>query len=98
MTSRFRHIDALPLFASDEAIAAALLGPGRNTEWRQIVPLLEARGFPKIDGLMGGRYVPAIKAYFDRAYEVSGPVQASAPHAPAELGSWKKNTRAGRRA
>jgi hypothetical protein len=61
-------IESLPLFATDEVIGAALLGADRVQEWRQIVPLLEARGLPKVDPLMGGRYVPAVRAYFDHQY------------------------------
>jgi len=91
MTFRFQPLDRLPLFASEEAVACALLGPGKVTEWHQIAPLLEKRGFPSIDGLMGGRYTPAIRAFFDREYKVKGEgLVASAPHAPAELGAWKK--------
>jgi hypothetical protein len=45
---------SLPLFATDEEIGAALLGSDRVVEWMQIAPLLEARGLPKIDDLMGG--------------------------------------------
>ncbi len=92
MTTRFAPLDKLPLFATEEAVACALLGPGKTSEWRQIVPLLERRGFPTIDGLMGGRYTPAIRAFFDRDYKVkTGDHQvASAPHAPAELGAWKR--------
>ena len=55
----------LPLFATDSIISAALLGPDRVREWRQIAPLLEARGLPKVDQLMGGRYWPAVRAFFD---------------------------------
>ena len=88
MSSRFQSLDKLPLFASEEAISAALLGPGKTVAFRQIVPLLERRGFPTIDGLMGGRYVPAVKAFFDREYRVSGSENVRAPHAPAELGAY----------
>lgn len=95
MSTRFQSLDKLPLFASEEAISAALIGPGKTAEWRQIVPLLERRGLPTVDGLLGGRYTPAVKAFFDREYGVHGAAQASAPHAPAELGTWKK--KAGRR-
>jgi hypothetical protein len=49
-------------------LGAALLGPDRVAEFRQMVPLLEPRGFPKIDQLMGGRYVPAVRAFFDHQY------------------------------
>ena len=30
--------------------------------------MLEERGLPKVDHLMGGRYVPAVRAFFDRLY------------------------------
>jgi hypothetical protein len=58
----------LPLFATDKELGAALLGPDRVPEWVQIAPLLEARGLPKIDDLMGGRYWPAVRAFFDHLY------------------------------
>jgi hypothetical protein len=61
-------LSTLPLFASDDVLGAALLGPDRVAEFRQMVPLLEPRGFPKIDQLMGGRYVPAVRAFFDHQY------------------------------
>jgi hypothetical protein len=86
-------LEQLPLFASEADIATALMGPGRVTEFRQIVPLLERRGFPTIDGSMGGRYTPAIRAFFDREYGILGSVQISAPDMPAELGSWKGHRR-----
>jgi hypothetical protein len=95
MTARFKTLDQLPAFASEDDLATALMGTGNITVFRQIVPLLERRGFPTIDGLMGGRYVPAVKAFFDREYSVQGASQVSAPHAPAELGAWKKNAHRG---
>jgi hypothetical protein len=91
MTSRFQSIDKLPLFATEEQLSAALMGSGKTIEWCQIAPLLERRGFPTVDGLMGGRYVPAVKAFFDREYKVAGAGQVTAPHAPAELGAWKRS-------
>ena len=51
-----------------QLLGTALLGPDRIQEWRQIAPLLEERGLPKVDQLMGGRYVPAVRAFFDRLY------------------------------
>lgn len=90
MTSRFLTFDKLPLFASEEAIAGALMGPGKTAEWRQIAPLLERRGLPTVDGLLGGRYTPALKAFFDREYGIHSEAQVSSPHVPAELGAWKK--------
>ena len=83
-------LDQLPLFADDPSIGVALFGPDRAGEWRSIASLLEARGLPKIDALMGGRYVPAVRAFFDRDYGLSGSSAPLAPDGPEELGAWKK--------
>jgi hypothetical protein len=72
---KFRTLDDLPLFADDLAIGAALLGRTRASEWRDLAPLLEARGLPKMDALLGGRYVPAVRAYFDRQYGLVAPLK-----------------------
>ena len=43
-------LDNLPLFATDDVLGAALLGAAaRVQEWRQMAPLLEIRGLPKVD-------------------------------------------------
>jgi len=42
-------LDNLPLFATDDVLGAALLGADRVQEWRQMAPLLERRGLPKVD-------------------------------------------------
>jgi hypothetical protein len=80
----------LPLSADERSLSDAVLGRGKYTHWRAVVPLLERRGFPTIDGLMGGRYWPAVKAFFDREYSVHGATQVSAPHAPADLGATQR--------
>jgi hypothetical protein len=61
-------VEALPIFATDKEIGAALLGANRAQEWQEIAPILETRGLPKIDELMGGRYVRAVIAFFDRQH------------------------------
>jgi len=66
--ARGEAFDLLPLFAADGAIGAMLLGPGREQEWRQIATLLEGRGLPKVDPMMGGRYVRAVIDFFDHQY------------------------------
>ena len=63
--------DKLPLFADDMAIGTALLGPKRAGEFQGQAALLEAKGFPTIDHRFGGRYVPAVRAFFDREYGLS---------------------------
>lgn len=66
MTTRARPIrlDDLALYATDDEIAVAVCGKNAD-QWPSIVPVLERQGLPKIDPLIGGRYVPAVKAWFD---------------------------------
>lgn len=80
-------LEQLPLFADERSLSEAVLGRGKYTHWRAIIPLLERRGFPTIDGLMGGRYVPAVRAFFDREYRVHGELQVSKPHSRATFGA-----------
>jgi hypothetical protein len=82
-------MDDLPLFATDEQLSAVVMGPGKVREWLSILPLLERRGFPSIDGLLGGRYVPAVKAFFDREWRVYGDYNIRNPHGEERLGTWK---------
>lgn len=94
MSTKSTVFDHLPLFVSEEQLAGAVMGPGKTTAWRQIVPLLERRGFPEVDGLMGGRYRPAVKAFFDREWNIHAEHQVKAPHRPAELNApWRKRTK-----
>jgi hypothetical protein len=55
----------IPLFPTEAHIARLVLGPGRGGEWKGIAHVLERQGLPKIDHLMGGRYWPAVKVFFD---------------------------------
>jgi hypothetical protein len=48
------RLDDLPLFADDLVLGAALLGEARASEWPNLVPMYERRGFPKVDPVMGG--------------------------------------------
>lgn len=82
--------EALPLFAADDVIGAWLLGPQRRQEWQQIAPLLEARGLPKIDHLMGGRYTPAIISFFDHLYGLDRGDCYPAPDGIEDFEGWKQ--------
>ncbi|MGO8923244.1 MAG: hypothetical protein ACLQF4_09925 [Xanthobacteraceae bacterium] len=83
-------LDHLPLFADDALIGVALLGPGRAREWDKIAELLETRGLPKIDTLMGGRYVRAVVAFFDHQYGLdhSG-APPLAPDGAEDFATWR---------
>jgi hypothetical protein len=82
----------LPLFASEKELATALLGQERASEWRALVPLYEKRGFPKIDPLMGGRYTPAVKAFFDHDYRLTPDAPAAPPGAEKVI-TWNDRKR-----
>ena len=83
--------ESLPLFAAETVIGTMLLGPGREQEWRQIAPLLEARGLPKVDEMMGGRYVPAVRAFFDHLYGLDrGGDAPLAPDGVEHFETWKQ--------
>jgi hypothetical protein len=84
-----RPLDSLPEFSDDLEIGRALLGAKRAREFKQIAPLLERRGLPKIDLLFGGRYVPAVRAFFDREYGLDG-AQPFAPDGMENLGASRK--------
>jgi hypothetical protein len=60
-----RTIEQLPLFADDDSIGEAVLGPERATEFKGIATLLEPQGMPKISPLFGGRYTRGVKMFLD---------------------------------
>jgi hypothetical protein len=87
-------LDKLPLFADEDAIGAAVLGPKRACEWRALAALYERQGLPKIDEVMGGRYVPAVKAFFDHIYGLYGAsVVPAAPDGIERPETWKRSKR-----
>lgn len=52
------------LFPSEAEIARRL--SQNPKDWPAKAVILERSGFPKIDALMGGRYWPAVVAYWNR--------------------------------
>lgn len=54
------------LFVCESEIAQRLSQSAPR--WRALAPKLEREGLPKIDPLMGGRYWPAVVAFFNRRY------------------------------
>lgn len=87
-SARLFSIENLPLFASDAEIGTVLLGSKRASEWSALAALYERQGFPKVDPIMGGRYVPAIKAFFDKQYGVATLVP-TAPDGIDRPETWK---------
>ena len=88
---KFALNESLPLFAADDVLGAALLGPARVQEWQQIAPLLETRGLPKVDPQMGGRYTRAVIAFFDHLYGLDhGGDVPFAPDGVEDFAGWKR--------
>ncbi len=85
-------LDKLPLFAGEAELGAALLGEKRACEWKALAPLYERQGLPTIDEVMGGRYVPAVKAFFDKQYGLT-PLVPAAPDGIERPEAWKSQKR-----
>jgi hypothetical protein len=64
------------LFVTEAEIARRLGQTQR--EWAATAEVLERHGLPRRDPLIGGRYWPAIVAFFNRRYGVSN-VEVSQP-------------------
>jgi hypothetical protein len=95
-SSKCTSLETLPLFATDTALGAALLGLDRVPEWLAMTPLLETKGLPKIDPLMHGRYTPAVRAFFDRLYGLDHGGASAPPLAPdgvEDLEAWRNKNR-----
>lgn len=88
MTGRIVPLDRLPLFATDAELAGAILGPRRG-DWSAIAALLETRGLPRVNSLMGGRYVPAVRQFFDADNGILQKVLPSHPDGVENLAAWK---------
>ena len=66
------------LFPADDEIAKLVLG--RNAKaWTNLVVIFEREGLPRIDPMTGGRYWPAVKAFFDRRAGLNTTVVQSQP-------------------
>jgi len=88
VTARARSLADLPIYADDVAIGEAVLGRDRAREWREIAPLLETKGLPKVDRLHGGRYVPGVKLFYDNFNGIV-PLAPAAPDGVENPETWK---------
>jgi len=57
------------LFPSEAEIARRLSQSA--ADWRARAIVLERDGLPRIDPIMGGRYWPAVMAYFNKRYGIA---------------------------
>jgi len=70
------------LFPSEAEIARRL--SQTHQEWAAKAKVLECDGLPRIDPVMGGRFWPAVRAYFLARYGLSG-ADPLAPDGPENL-------------
>ncbi|MGK9198987.1 hypothetical protein [Sinorhizobium meliloti] len=91
-------LSKLPMFASDQEIAIAIVGKANAANWRRgALVLLEARGFPKIDALHGGRPVPLVRKWYNQymALDASYVLKSLEP-AKENPDAWTRSKRAAR--
>ncbi len=55
------------LYPDEVELARRILGK-KAKQWASIAPTLEREGLPRIDPLMGGRYLPAVLAFLDQRH------------------------------
>ncbi len=82
MTRGSRRIRDGGLFPSEAEIARRL--SQTLQEWTAKSRVLERDGLPRIDPLMGGRYWPAVRAYFQARHGLTD-AQLLAPDGPEDL-------------
>lgn len=89
-TERPIRLDDLPLFASDQQIAEAIVGKDMAEKWiRERLPTLASKqGFPPIDAFHGGRPVKLVARFYDD-YLGTGARSSSAPRGVEDVSAWK---------
>lgn len=65
------HREPSSLYPDESEIARYVLG-SRAQLWSRLAPILEREGLPKIDPLAGGRFLPAVCAFFERRHGLRG--------------------------
>jgi len=85
-------LDNLPMFASDQDIAVAIVGRKAAADWlKSRFPAIEKTpGFPKIDPFHGGRPVPLVKLFYDNYLKVPK-AGSGLPDGEENEGAWKKS-------
>ncbi|MDX0318897.1 hypothetical protein GOC38_14730 [Sinorhizobium meliloti] len=91
-------LSQLPLFATDQQLAVAIVGKDRASMWvKAVIPQLE-RGFPRIDPLHDGRPVPLVQRFYEGYFGITAGFNAAAPDGKENLGMWKSRRRTNRSA
>ncbi len=77
-----KDLRAAGLFPCEAEIARRL--SQTPSEWAARATILEREGLPRIDPLMGGRYWPAVQAFWNRRYCLSS-IEPSQPDGEENL-------------
>lgn len=87
-------LDDLPMFATDQQIAEAIVGKDKAEKWmRERLPTLANKpGFPPIDAFHGGRPVKLVARFYDE-YLGTGAGSSSAPRGVEDVSAWKPSKR-----
>lgn len=82
-------LDDLPLFATDQQLAEAIVGKHAAEKWlKERLPTLASKpGFPPIDAFHGGRPVKLVMKFYDD-YLGTG-AKAAAPRGVEDRSAWK---------
>lgn len=88
------RLDDLPLFASDQQIAEAIVGKDAAEKWlKERLPALASKpGFPPIDAFHGGRPVKLVARFYDE-YLGGGAGCGSASRGVEDVSAWKPSKR-----
>jgi hypothetical protein len=86
----------LPLFASDEEIAVAIVGRSRAAKWaKERLPTLASKpGFPPIDPFHGGRPVALVWLFYANYLNLPADGRGL-PDGKGQEGEWKRLRRRG---
>ncbi|MBZ9922278.1 hypothetical protein LB579_31880 [Mesorhizobium sp. BR1-1-7] len=88
----FDALSKLPMFATDRQIAAAIVGNGGADRWiKEVMPILERRGLPKVDALHGRRAVPLVRKFYEGYFGITAGFATAKPDGEEKLGldQWK---------
>ncbi|CDX32677.1 hypothetical protein MPLSOD_140669 [Mesorhizobium sp. SOD10] len=87
------RLDDLPLFATDQQIAQAIVGRENAERWmRERLPTLSCKpGFPAVDDFHGGRPVALVRRFYE-GYFGTAQSPAAAP-GRADASQWKTKSR-----
>lgn len=92
LKGRWKSLDELPLFATDEEIARAIVGDARAKEWvKNRLPTLATKpGFPAVDQFHGGRPTWLIRRFYEQYLGVAGlSGKTSAPDGQEDPSAWR---------